>query len=114
MLVLAAPAAAQVIDIVWGPAGTFERDLNVPSGKFAELCGTLAAGQTVQWRFTASQAMDFNIHFHEGEAVRYPARESGLRASQGTLAVDSARDYCWMWTNKTAGPGGLRVQLQRR
>jgi hypothetical protein len=112
---LASPLArADLVDLVWTPAGSFERQLSVAPGKFAELCGALAEEQSVQWSFEASSALDFNIHYHQGEDVVYPARANGAARSNGTLTVDSAQGYCWMWTNKSAAPVTLQVRLQRR
>ena len=107
-------ARAQVIDIAWSDGGEFKRSVSVAPGKFAELCGALKPGQAVQWQFEADRALDFNIHFHEGEAVRYPARTDQAPSLQGTLAVDAACDCCWMWPNKSAAPAALQVRLQRR
>ena len=103
-----------IIDIEWSGAGEFEREVSVAPGKFAEICGALQKGQAVQWRFGSSHELDFNIHFHEGAGVRYPARADQVRESQGTLAVDSAQDYCWMWSNQAAAAASLSVKLQRR
>jgi hypothetical protein len=114
-LLWAAPQAhANVVDIVWNAAGKFDRSLTVAPGKFAEVCGAMQTGQSVQWRFAASRAMDFNIHFHVGHDVRYPARADAVRRSQGTLAVDSAQDYCWMWSNKSPAAARLQIRLRRR
>lgn len=114
-LIAASPVAlAEVIDLVWTPAGSFERQLTIAPGKFAELCGALIKGQSVQWSYEAGGALDFNIHYHQGKDVNYPARASGVARSEGMLAVDSAQEYCWMWTNKSAAPVDLRVRLQKR
>jgi hypothetical protein len=107
-------ARAEVIDLVWTSAGSFERQLSVAPGKFAEVCGALAAGQSVHWRYEAARPLDFNIHYHQGQDVVYPTRASGLARSEGTLVVDAAQDYCWMWSNKSSGAVDLKVRLQRR
>ena len=112
---LAGPLAqAQVIDLAWAPAGSFQRQFSIAPGKFAELCGALAKGQSVQWTYEAGSPLDFNIHYHQGSDVVYPARASGAAHSEGTLAVDAAQEYCWMWTNKSAAAVTLQVHLQKR
>lgn len=113
-----APAARAgddaLVEIAWGDGGRYARSLAIAPGKFAELCGALAAGAAVPWRFEADQPLDFNIHFHLGkDEVRYPARAAQVRRADGTLAADAAREYCWMWTNKTAAAATVRVELQR-
>jgi hypothetical protein len=110
-LLPALTAHADVIDIVWQDGGRFERTMSVAPGRFAEFCGALRAGQTVDWSFEAEGALDFNIHFHVGKDVRYPARMEGARKSRGALAVDAPQDYCWMWTNKSAAATRLSVGL---
>lgn len=113
-LLAAAPLAhAEIIDLKWTPAGTFERRLSIAPGQYAELCGALAKGQTVQWRFEAGAPLDFNIHYHQGEDVIYPARASGVAQSEGTLKVDPAQDYCWMWTNESQAAVALTVKLKK-
>ena len=104
----------QVVAIDWTPAGTFDHRFGVAPGKFAELCGPLAKGQSVQWRFEAGGALDFNIHYHQDKDVIYPTRASGTQRTAGALAVDSAQEYCWMWTNKSATAVELTVTLNRR
>lgn len=113
-LLLALPARAQVIDIAWAADGTFEQNVSVAPGRFAEFCGALNPGQSVEWGFKASRGLNFNIHFHEGQEVRTPARADGRREAQGTLAVDSAHEYCWMWSNKSAAVARLRVHLRKQ
>jgi hypothetical protein len=85
--------------------------LTVPPGKFAELCGALKPGQNVTWSFEAKSALNFNIHYHVGKEVRFPAQIDRTQGAQGELQVDAAQDYCWMWTNKTVIPTTLKVDL---
>lgn len=102
---------ADVVAIDWGSAGSFERTLSVPAGKFAEVCGKLSAPAKVAWAFEADAPTDFNVHFHEGKQVTYPARLVGVMQAGATLLVDAPRDYCWMWTNKTGKPAQLKLTL---
>jgi hypothetical protein len=110
----AAPARAEVIELQWQDGGRFERKLTLAPGKFAEICGPLAAGQIVQWSFKADLAVDFNIHYHVGKDVLYPEKKDGIETLQGKLAVDSRHDYCWMWVNKTTTAAKLAILLARK
>lgn len=110
---LAAPAAAEIIDLSWNAQGRFERSVTVLPGKFSEVCGPLRAGDTVTWRFEAAQPLNFNIHYHEGKDIRYPERRDGLAQGEGELRVQLRQDYCWMWTNKSAQPVPLQMRLTR-
>jgi hypothetical protein len=114
-LAVAMPAAtrAEVVDITWDTAGRFERQLTVAPGKFAEVCGKLNPPADVQWQFSASMPLNFNIHYHEGKAVKFPAKQDGVAEGSGKLGVEIQQDYCWMWTNKSANVATLQVRLQR-
>lgn len=107
-------ARAQVIDIEWSRTGEFERMVTAAPGKFAEICGALQKGQSVQWRFESSHELDFNNHFHAGSCLSYPTLGDRVWEFQGTLAVDAAQDYCWMWSNKSTTTASLAMTLQRR
>jgi len=104
---------AEIVDVKWDAGGRFERRLEIPGGKFVELCEKLAPGAKVRWRFDAPATLNFNVHYHAGKDVRYPARQDGVQRGQGTLDVTSAHDYCWMWTNKGPAAVSLNVQLAR-
>jgi hypothetical protein len=106
--------AAGLVPIEWTADGQFAKELTVPGKKFVEACGKLAAGAKVDWSFEAGAPMDFNIHFHAGKEVRYPAKEKASFKSSGTLEAKVEQDYCWMWTSSSAGEASLKLQLKRR
>lgn len=74
----------------------------------------LTRDQSVRWSFQAAAPLNFNIHYHEGKKVEYPAKQDGVRESQGTLPVPLDQDCCWMWVNKSGVPISLQVQLARK
>ena len=114
MIAFAVPLAhAQLVEIDWGTQQRFGKDLQVAPDRFVEVCGKLQRGATVRWQFEAGAPTDFNIHYHEGKDVRFPARESAITRSQGRLEVASDQDYCWMWTNKGKAAVTLRVDLEK-
>ena len=69
---MAPSARAELVNIVWDASGHFESEAKVAPGKFAEVCGPLAKGQTVAWSFKADRPMNFNVHYHVGEQVVFP------------------------------------------
>jgi hypothetical protein len=107
-------SAAALVPLEWSADGRFGGEWTVPAGKFIEACGKLPAKAEVQWRFEAGAPMEFNIHFHEGKAVRFPARQSGVTKADGTLQAKTEQDYCWMWTNQSSGDATLKAELVRR
>lgn len=112
-LVLSSPANAELVKIDWDSAGRFEHSQEIAPGKFAEICGKLSKDQSVRWSFQAGAPLNFNIHYHEGKKVEYPARRDAVSQWQGTLPVGMDQDYCWMWTNRAAVPVPLQVLLAR-
>jgi hypothetical protein len=112
-LPLAASAAQHIADIAWSDSA-YRQAVTVAPGRFFEACGKLDAGAAVHWQFEAAAALDFNIHYHQGKDVVYPARLAAVARASGTLAVPSAQDYCWMWSNKSGSPAQLQLQLHRQ
>ena len=90
------PAHAALVDLAFDSAGRFAHAAPVAPGKFVEVCGKLAKGQ-VAWRCEAEEALDFNIHHHEGKKVVMPEQRAASTAAKGTLRV--------AWTRTSAGCG---------
>jgi hypothetical protein len=106
-------SAADLIELEWTKDGRFGRELTVPPAKFVEVCGKLAATAKVRWQFDASAPMNFNIHYHEGQKVIYPARRDQVTKAADVLNVQVAQTYCWMWTNKTPAEAALKIELRQ-
>lgn len=93
-LALAAPAfatdapAAQSISV----------EVRLEPGKVHEECMRLAKGQAKRFEWTASSAVDFNVHYHKGEAAFYPFKANNRKAAKARFQADHADEYCWMWT----------------
>lgn len=113
-VVVMPPAAATVVDIEWDAQQRFERRVVIGPGGFAELCGRLARGVVVDWRYRAQAPVDFNIHYHVGEDVVFPAKQQGASAQRGSLRVAQDQDYCWMWSNRANAAVSLQVRLARQ
>ncbi len=112
-IVLCEPACAEMVPVAWDAAGKFSASVQVRPGQFVEACDQLPRGAQVSWSFDATATLDFNIHYHEGKAVRYPARKNQVRSDAGTLGAELAQDYCWMWTNTGAAATTLRFDLAK-
>lgn len=106
-------AETDLVSINWSPDGRFAHEATVPASKFVEVCGKLAAGASIDWSFEAMAPMNFNIHYHEGKDVRFPAKQDQAAQAKGTLKAEVAQDYCWMWTNKSAAAASLKLALKR-
>lgn len=84
--------------------------LTIAPGQVGEVCMALDAGQTLSWRFKASQAVDFNLHHHVGQDVLMPVALKAVRQHAGTQAIDHRNDWCLMWT----APASQRVTVEGR
>lgn len=109
----AALASGSIVDIAWAPDGRFVHQAQIAAGKFVEVCGKLALADSVRWSFTAAAPLDFNIHYHVGKEVVFPAKKAQLAAARDTLNVTVAHDHCWMWTNKGGAPVDLKIEVAR-
>jgi hypothetical protein len=107
-------AAADLVELEWSADGSFSKEMTVPAGKFVEACGKLPAKTKVAWSFESGGPTDFNIHFHEGKKVRFPAKKSAVSKADGTLDAKVEQDYCWMWTNKGSVDASLQFKLTRK
>ena len=103
---------AGVFDVEWnGLAAALRTD--VAPGKFVEWCAELPAGERVAWRFDSPAPLNFNVHYHEGKDVHFPARIDAVKAANDVLQAPVKQDYCWMWTNKSGAPVPLDAQLRK-
>ena len=113
-LVFSDLAQAELVPVKWDAHGHFVREFRIEPGKFVEACEKLPRGTQVAWRFQSAVPLNFNVHYHEGKDVHFPAKKDQVAALDGTLKVELEQDYCWMWSNKSAGPAVLQVTLKRR
>ena len=65
-----------------------------------EECVKLQAGEKRDYYWKADNAVDFNVHYHEGNDVSYPIKREGMRGDGGSFVAKKAQDYCWMWTSR--------------
>ena len=114
LLVFATTTHAEVIEIAWDASGRFDRVIDLAPAKFAEVCGRLTKGQSITWSFKSGEPSNFNIHYHEGKNVVFPAKRDRTAALNGELQVGTDQDYCWMWDNPGDAGTTLTVALGSR
>ncbi len=108
-----AHANNHLIELRWSSQGSFVHQAQIKPKAFVEVCGELSAPTSVAWAFTASQPLDFNVHYHVEKAVVYPVKPSQLQSAGGTLNVTVPQHYCWMWANKGAEKVTIKAELRR-
>jgi hypothetical protein len=62
-----------------------------------EECRALAPGDRLDYRFSSSSPVAFNIHYHDGKAVVMPLVREGVTADSGIFQPGTAQEYCLMW-----------------
>ena len=114
LLTLALPAAtfADIVDLKW-TGDAFTHKASIAPKKFLEVCGKLKMGDGVAWQFKGSAPGDFNIHYHVGNDVSYPEQRKNVAAADGTLSAPVDQDYCWMWSNRSAQPVDIEINLRQ-
>lgn len=108
------PARAELINVQWDGQGAYERSVQIGAGKLVEVCTRLTRGQTIAWSFKSLTALNFNVHYHEGQKVVFPEKRDAVAELSGELKVPVDQDYCWMWSNKAGVATSLSVRLQRQ
>lgn len=109
---LAAIAAA--LSACAGPAIVAGEPHVVPRAVIApyamrEECARLAVGDRLDYRYDSSAPVDFDIHYHEDNAILAPVVRERSTSDSGTFEAQVARDYCLLWQ---AGPPGAIISYR--
>jgi hypothetical protein len=76
-----------------------------------EECFTLDVGERIDFYFTSTAPLAFNIHYHDANAVVMPIERLRTNAESGEFAADRKEVYCMMWE---AGAEGALVDYRVR
>ncbi len=87
------------------------RELDIPAYNIREDCVKLLPGDRLEFAFESNQPVDFNIHYHEGNAVLVPYSRDATKAAADVYQPRSAQDYCLTWE---AGKEGALVEYRVR
>ena len=113
LVVMAASAGVNATEIRWSSADTVEHTTTIAPGKAAELCGQIEPRLPVDWRYSATGPLTFDIHRHSGQEVIYATRSYLTREQNGKFSPTFNYEWCWMWTNETAESVTVQVNLKR-
>jgi len=97
-LLPAALACAALAAGAADPPKGVEVDVTLEPGKVHEACMKLAKGQSKRFEWTATAAVDFNVHYHKGDTAYYPFKANNRKAAKARFIADHPDDYCWMWS----------------
>ena len=87
-------------------AEVVQKTLTIKLGRSSEECIALRPGMVFDYRFNASHSVNFNIHYHAEDEVKYPVFQKGITFGRGSIDP-STQDYftpdqeyyCLMWDN---------------
>jgi hypothetical protein len=91
-----------------------------PRGVYEE-CVPINPPQVIDYSFSTSKPVEFNIHYH-GDEVVYPVKGQAVETWQGTFDPTCIRSYsteqppffCLMWTNPQEEAVGLNFEFTIR
>jgi len=102
-LLAALPLCACTASLVTADSPKSVRAHPIAPYDWHEECLHLEAGDRVEFTFESTEPVDFNIHYHEGNAVVMPIVRDKTRADAGIFTPPAAQDYCLMWEAGAAG-----------
>ena len=76
-----------------------------------EECVHLAVGDRLDYTFTTTEPVAFNIRYHAGNAVVMPIARDQTTGDAGVFLPKLEHDYCLMWE---AGPAGALLDYRIR
>lgn len=68
-----------------------------------EECLRVAPGEKIEYTFTSTFPLNFNIHYHEGSTVIMPIVKDKVTEGAGIYAPRIPQDYCLMWEAGATG-----------
>ena len=88
-------------------AGQRQEEVIIPSASFYEACDKLSLGQQVEYSFTISKPVHFNVYYYNAEGVHYPVEKENIDTMRGVFSAAVNATYCCMWSNRQAVPVSL-------
>ena len=82
---------------------------NIAPYEVHQECRNLVAGDRLDYRFTSSSPVSFNIHYHEINAVVIPLSREGVTADSGIFQPTAPHEFCLTWE-----AGGVPVVVSYR
>ena len=76
------------------------KTIDIATGDFFEACDKFTPGSTVNFSFTSSKPVMFNVHFHEKHEKVYAVEQTLVDKLEGSFVVQSDAIHCCMWENK--------------
>ena len=88
-----------------------ELSLAVPARGIEEPCFPMKAGDRLEYEFSATAELDFNLHY-TAEGVVFPLDLKAVTEHAGQYVAPAEHSYCLMWTNKRSEPTTLEYRYR--
>jgi hypothetical protein len=75
------------------------KSITIATGDFFEACDKWAPGDKVNFTFTSSKPVMFDVHYHEKHAKVYAIEQTLVDKFEGSFIVKSEDIHCCMWKN---------------
>lgn len=109
-----AASASSAVQVSWDAQGAASTMVTVDARSAEKLCARLNPGQRVVWAFVSQSVVDFNLQHGQGKNTTYVVQKTAVTEARDAFEPPRAKEYCWMWTNRTEAPAQVSVQLRRR
>ncbi|MDX1775237.1 MAG: hypothetical protein R3297_01505 [Desulfobulbales bacterium] len=75
------------------------KKITVASGDFFEACDKWEPGDKVNFSFTSSKPVMFNVHYHEKHGKFYAIKDQMIDKLDSSFIVQSKNIHCCFWKN---------------
>ena len=75
------------------------KTIDIATGDFHEACNNWTPGEKVNVKFTSSQPVMFNVHYHAKHKKMYAIEQTMTDKFEGSFVVETGDTYCGMWQN---------------
>ena len=75
------------------------KSTDIATGDFFEACDKFTPGSTVNFSFTSSKPVLFDVHYHAKHAKMFAVEQTLTDKFEGSFVVESDAIHCCMWKN---------------
>jgi hypothetical protein len=75
------------------------KTITIGTGNFYEACDEWTPGDKVNFSFTTTKPVTFNVHYHEKHVKKYTIKDTVVDEFGGSFVVESKNIHCCMWKN---------------
>ena len=88
------------------------KKVTISTGDYFEACDLFSPGTTVEYFFTSTKPVIFDVHFHDKRSKKFAVDQQLTDNASGSFVVEKKAHYCCMWENKNAKAAKLTYGMQ--